>query len=42
MGVEVLVLLAELLLEVQTGGGQALLTDVLVGGVQGVLDLIQP
>ena len=41
MGVEVLVLLAELLLEVQTGGGQALLPDVLVGGVQSVLDLTQ-
>ena len=41
VGVEVFVLFAELLLEVQTGGGQALLPDVLVGGVQSVLDLIQ-
>ena len=38
---EVLVLLAELLLEVQTGSGQPLFPDILVGGIQSVLDLIQ-
>ena len=41
MGFEVLVLLAELLLEVQTGSGEPLLTDVLVIGVQSVLNLAQ-
>ena len=41
LDVEVLaVLFAELLLEVDDGGGQALFTDVLVVGVEGVLDLV--
>ena len=41
VGVEILILVRELLGEVQPGGGQPLFPDVLVGGIQSVLDLIQ-
>ena len=41
VGLKVLVLVGKLLGEVQPGGGQPLFPDVLVGGVQSVLDLIQ-
>ena len=41
MGIEVLVLVGELLGEVQPGGGEPLLPDILVGGIQSVLDLVQ-
>ena len=41
VGLEVLVLLRKLVLEVDPGSGQPLLADVLVIGVQSVLDLGQ-
>ncbi len=40
VGLEVLVLLPELLLEIKPCGGEPLFPDILVGGVQGVLNLI--
>ena len=41
VGLEVLVLVSELVGEVHTGSGEPLLPDVLVVGVQGILDLVQ-
>ena len=41
MGIEVLVLVGKLLGKVQPGGSQPLLPDVLVVGIQSVLDLVQ-